>query len=101
LHQQAQLQPLKQSDHNCHGNNVRGAYGAYSTPPQAQGGLPYSSNSDQQSSAESEHGQGASPVESAGGGFAGHELGAGLLGVVGGAIAGAVGANWLENKHVE
>lgn len=48
---------------------------------------------------EGEKGLGATLIGSAGGGFLGHQLGGGALGTIGGMIAGAVGANVLENKH--
>ncbi|KAK4989255.1 hypothetical protein LTR50_003361 [Elasticomyces elasticus] len=49
--------------------------------------------------AEGEKGLGATLVGGAGGAFLGHELGGGPLGLIGGLIAGAVGANALENRH--
>lgn len=36
---------------------------------------------------------------SAGGAFLGHKLGGGTLGTLGGLVAGAIGANALEDKH--
>lgn len=35
----------------------------------------------------------------AGGAFVGHKLGGGVLGTMGGMVAGAVGANYLSDKH--
>lgn len=46
-----------------------------------------------------ERGLGATLVGASGGGFLGHELGGGALGTIGGAIAGAIGANMLEKRH--
>ena len=46
-----------------------------------------------------ERGIGATIVGASGGGFLGHELGGGVLGTIGGMIAGAVGANALEHRH--
>jgi hypothetical protein len=36
---------------------------------------------------------------SAGGAFVAHKLGGGMLGTVGGMVAGAVGATMLDSKH--
>ncbi|KAJ9619213.1 hypothetical protein H2203_008542 [Taxawa tesnikishii (nom. ined.)] len=49
--------------------------------------------------AEGERGLGATLIGGAGGAFLGHELGGGALGTIGGLIAGAIGANALENRH--
>lgn len=46
-----------------------------------------------------DRGLGATLVGAGGGGFLGHELGGGALGTIGGAIAGAIGANMLEKRH--
>lgn len=35
----------------------------------------------------------------AGGGLLGHEIGGGAIGTLGGALAGAIGANALEKRH--
>ncbi|MCJ1429973.1 hypothetical protein MMC29_007888 [Sticta canariensis] len=44
-------------------------------------------------------GIGATLVGAAGGGLLGHEIGGGALGTLGGALAGAIGANALEKRH--
>ena len=46
-----------------------------------------------------ERGLGATIAGASGGGFLGHELGGGPLATIGGAIAGAIGANMLEKRH--
>lgn len=47
---------------------------------------------------EGERGLGASLLGGAAGAFAGHKMGGGGLGTVGGMIAGAIGANVLEHS---
>lgn len=66
---------------------------------QQQGGAGYPPGSNPPPGQEGERGLGATLLGGASGAFVGHEMGGGFLGVMGGVIAGAVGANWLENKH--
>ncbi|KAG7102964.1 hypothetical protein HYQ44_017052 [Verticillium longisporum] len=68
-----------------HGGLQQSGYPAY--PQQGQHGGP-----------QDERGLGATLVGGGAAGWAAHAAGGGALGTIGGAVAGAIGANLLENK---
>lgn len=88
-----------------HGDAYGGQYGqqGYGQQPPQQYGGGYDANphggAPGAGGPEGERGLGATLVGGAGGAFVGHKLGGGALGTVGGLIAGAIGANVLENHH--
>ena len=85
-HQQPPQQPPQQYPHQQYSNPDP------TDPTPGQGGYGQPGNV-----AEGERGLGATLLGGSGGAFLGHKYGGGGLGTVGGLIAGAVGANLVEN----
>ena len=93
-----------QAEQAAYGQPQPPAYGQPSGPGAyaddrgyGQGGVPGSEGPG--GPQEGERGIGATLIGAGSGGFLGHELGGGMLGTLGGMIAGVVGANMLEKRH--
>lgn len=86
-----------------HGYEHGGSGGAYGHPQQQHGGQNTGyygeGGAAPGGAAEGDRGLGATVLGSAGGAFLGHKMGGGALGTLGGMVAGAIGANVLENHH--
>ncbi|MCJ1370536.1 hypothetical protein MMC20_001749 [Loxospora ochrophaea] len=87
--------PKDQAPHSPSHNPPPSGPGAYAD----RGYDPGSERSRKKPSHEKERSIGAAIAGGAGGAFLGHELGGGPLATIGGMIAGAIGANALEQRH--
>ncbi|KAB8337283.1 hypothetical protein FH972_021584 [Carpinus fangiana] len=91
--------PQGQQQHGGYGGQQHPQHGGAPPYQQQQHGGPPGQQYGQQGQVgpEGERGLGASLLGGAAGGFAGHKMGGGGLGTIGGMVAGAIGANVLEH----